>query len=139
MLSILIIYFYFIYQSEYYAEILVGKPGQKFTVIFDTTWGDMWLPSKLCSTQFYPICSEFLFKFIVICSEYALQNNYIIIVYFEDTKHLYDSNASSTHKSIDTKPFELEGLVGNLTCDTVKVSYDPLFFMIIPDMYIIPL
>jgi len=47
-----------------------------------------------------------------------------MVIFFEGTKHLYDSNASSTHKSIDSKPFQLPGLVGDLTCDSVRVSYD---------------
>jgi len=38
----------------------VGKPGQPFSVIFDTTWGDMWIPSKLCSKLIYPVCGKFL-------------------------------------------------------------------------------
>lgn len=82
--------------SEYYANILVGKPGQKFSVIFDTTWGDMWIPSKLCSKKIYPIC---------------------------DTKNLYDPDISSSHKSIDPAPFHVDGLVGNLTCDTVVMGH----------------
>lgn len=40
------------------------------------------------------------------------------------TRNLYDGSASSTHKSIDPKPFEIPGLVGNLTCDAVRVSHD---------------
>ncbi|XP_015377996.1 PREDICTED: embryonic pepsinogen-like, partial [Diuraphis noxia] len=83
--------------SEYYANILVGKPGQIFSVIFDTAWGDMWIPTKLCSKKLYPICK---------------------------TKHLYDPDISSSHKSIDPTPFNVDGLVGNLTCDTVVVRRD---------------
>ncbi|XP_025208049.1 lysosomal aspartic protease-like [Melanaphis sacchari] len=82
--------------SEYYAEILVGKPGQKFTVIFDTTWSDMWIPSKLCSKDIYPICGK---------------------------KHLYDQDISSSHKFIDPTPFNVDGLVGNLTCDTIVLGH----------------
>ncbi|XP_050057951.1 lysosomal aspartic protease-like isoform X2 [Aphis gossypii] len=82
--------------SEYYAEILVGKPGQKFSVIFDTTWSDMWLPSKLCSDIIYPICGK---------------------------KNRYDPDISSTHKFIDPTPFNVDGLVGNLTCDTIRLGH----------------
>ncbi|XP_025423097.1 aspartic proteinase A2-like [Sipha flava] len=82
--------------SEYYAEILVGKPGQKFRVIFETAWGDMWIPSKLCSKTLSPLCIS---------------------------KNLYDSNISSTHKSIDPAPYEAMGLSGNLTCDTVRLAH----------------
>ncbi|KAF6217255.1 hypothetical protein GE061_001609 [Apolygus lucorum] len=36
--------------NEYYTEIYLGRPGQKFLVSFDTTWGDSWVPSSSCST-----------------------------------------------------------------------------------------
>ncbi|XP_050524937.1 uncharacterized protein LOC126896313 [Daktulosphaira vitifoliae] len=82
--------------SEFYSEVLVGKPGQKFKVIFDTTWGDMWLPSVLCSPKLYPFCEK---------------------------KNLYDSSRSSTHVPIKPEPFNISGLVGNVTCDTVRLSH----------------
>lgn len=46
------------------------------------------------------------------------------IVYLKGKKHLYDEDISSTHKFIDPTPFNVDGLVGNLTCDTIRVSYD---------------
>lgn len=123
------LYFYFFFtffytstsQSEYYAEILVGKPGQRFTVIFDTTWSDMWLPSKLCSKTLSPACSEWVAShggYFVSAS----WQRFGLVCFVLDTKHLYDGNASSTHKPIDPKPFDIGGYVGNLTCDTVRVS-----------------
>lgn len=44
--------------------------------------------------------------------------------FLKGSKNLYDSNISSTHKSIDPTPYEAYGLTGNLTCDTVRVSND---------------
>ncbi|VVC25518.1 Hypothetical protein CINCED_3A013627 [Cinara cedri] len=83
--------------TEYYAVVDVGKPAQKFKVIFDTTRGDMWIPSKLCSKIMYPICGK---------------------------KNLYDASISSTHKTIDPpRPFDVAGLVGTLTCDTVRLAH----------------
>jgi len=50
---------------------------------------------------------------------------YYIIMFLKDKKNLYDPDVSSSHKSIDPAPFNVDGLVGNLTCDTVVVSrYD---------------
>lgn len=46
-------------------------------------------------------------------------------MFLKVAKHLYDPDVSSSHKYIDPAPFNVDGLVGNLTCDTVVVrSYD---------------
>ena len=41
--------FSYIQQSEFYGEISIGRPAQKFYVAFDTAWSNTWIPSKKCS------------------------------------------------------------------------------------------
>jgi len=35
--------------SEYYGEVDIGSPAQKFTVIYDTGSSNLWIPSKSCT------------------------------------------------------------------------------------------
>lgn len=51
--------FSYIQQNEFYGEISVGHPAQKFYVAFDTAWSNTWIPSKKCS--FFNIACRKLF------------------------------------------------------------------------------
>jgi len=35
--------------SEYYGEVLIGSPAQKFQVIYDTGSSNLWIPGKTCT------------------------------------------------------------------------------------------
>lgn len=45
--------------AQYYGEISMGNPEQKFTVIFDTGSSNLWIPSKECSIWNCALHSKF--------------------------------------------------------------------------------
>jgi len=47
--------------SEFYGEISIGHPAQKFYVAFDTAWSNTWIPSKKCS--FFNIACQLHHKY----------------------------------------------------------------------------
>lgn len=82
---------------EFYGEVLIGHPGQRFKVVFDTSWGDLWVPSILC-----PVL------------DLACIN-----------RNKYDSARSSTHKATGKK-FNVNlgknNITGIISSDLVQIG-----------------
>lgn len=100
---------------EYYGEVLIGHPGQKFKAVFDTTWAYSWVTSKRCSS------------FSIPC---MLRNKYD-----HDTSSTYIENRTKFNNSLGLKGFFSTDLfhIGqlNVTNQTfIEMTALPMLYML---------
>jgi hypothetical protein len=86
--------------AQYYAEVDIGSPAQKFNVIYDTGSSNLWVPEVHCVNCGYKMFGE---------------------------KHKYDPNKSGDYVDLST-PFHIQygsGQVSGMYCtDTVTLTGD---------------
>lgn len=80
--------------SDFYANVTVGKPPQDFSVLLNSGMTGLWIPSALCPTDKYDMCKD---------------------------HRLYYQNRSSSHVS-EGEQMGYGGMLAELSSDTVHIA-----------------
>ncbi|XP_056629561.1 uncharacterized protein LOC130440442 [Diorhabda sublineata] len=82
--------------NEFYGEIVIGHPGKKMYVAFDTAWDRTWVMSLRCNIHQVPGCRS---------------------------HHLYDHDASSYYKENGTKYLGQDNFLGFYSYENISMAH----------------
>lgn len=112
-------FFSFLAKAQYYGQITLGTPPQKFNVVFDTGSANLWVPSSHCHLTNIACCKS---------NSLCIQQSILIncdFTFYSVIHNKYNGGKSSTYKANGTE-FAIQygsgKLSGYLSTDTLGIG-----------------